>query len=709
MRRRIAAFTFLLVGAFTLLNVGWIASTQIQTLRVTRNEQEIAPTEPLTLQLNRPVSPSEGTLAVFIGETDFTRLFTTTGNQLSYTPSVVPLPAGETRITVWLVTPDEHWRQIAQMPLRVKSVPATVAAAPPTAKTKAATIKPSVTVGVKSQVAEAHTPVSNRPERPTYIDTTLQSSVQATLVRGPFNLQNQFDIVGTSYRNEALRFGQRGNDAPLVDLSSYLLNLKIGKTQLQTGHVSFGTNKLLIGGFGSRGLTFTAPINRVADVSIAALNGTSIVGWDNFLGLSQRKHQLMSGTLGLELLPARPGGLRVETGVLTGSLLPQAGFNQGVVNDAERSRGASVRVVATDKAGRLKLEGGFARSFFTNPNDPLLNQTENVIGVRPTTRNARYVEASYNVLQNAKLAGKAANLTAIYRHEQADPLFRSMAASVQADRLQQQFELTGSLGEITATISHLRLGDNLADVPSLLSNRTRRDVALLSVPLKSLLVPSAKPARWTSWLPTLSYNLDRTHQFGLGLPANAGFDSLSQVPNQLSVNQLVSAEWNWTKWRFSYRWNRSMQDNRQFGREFADLRNLVNTLSLGFNPSPKLQLSVDVNAEQARNSEAKRTDRTLRFGFNATWQMTQRMAFTTMFATTGAGDIAGLNRQRNAEADLQWSYRLFALESSAERQRLQSQFFIRYANRYAFTRDLLFGVNNLTKLQTLNAGMNFTW
>jgi hypothetical protein len=159
----------------------------------------------------------------------------------------------------------------------------------------------------------------------------------------------------------------------------------------------------------------------------------------------------------------------------------------------------------------------------------------------------------------------------------------------------------------------------------------------------------------------------------------------------------------------SYRWNRSLQDNRQFGREFADLRNLVNTLSLGFNPSPKLQLSVDVNAEQARNREVQRTDRVLRLGFNATWQMTQRMTLTGMLATTGAGDIAGLNRQRNAEADLQWSYRLFALESSEERKRLQSQFFIRYANRYAFTRDLLFGVSNLTKLQTLNAGLNFTW
>lgn len=109
MRRRTAC---ILVGTIIVLlnafKADWIAHTQIQALSITSNAQELAPTDSLTLKLNRLVQPSEGTLAIFIGNTDFTRLFTTTGTQLTYTPSVMHLPAGETRITVWLVTPDEQ-------------------------------------------------------------------------------------------------------------------------------------------------------------------------------------------------------------------------------------------------------------------------------------------------------------------------------------------------------------------------------------------------------------------------------------------------------------------------------------------------------------------------------------------------------------------------------------------------------------------------
>jgi hypothetical protein len=40
---------------------------------------------------------------------------------------------------------------------------------------------------------------------------------------------------------------------------------------------------------------------------------------------------------------------------------------------------------------------------------------------------------------------------------------------------------------------------------------------------------------------------------------------------------------------------------------------------------------------------------------------------------------------------------------------MQAQFFIRYANRFARMRDLLFVVNSLNKVWTLNTGMNLTF
>jgi hypothetical protein len=42
------------------------------------------------------------------------------------------------------------------------------------------------------------------------------------------------------------------------------------------------------------------------------MNGSPIVGWDNPTGLQQDENRIFSGTLGVELLPNRPGGLRIE-------------------------------------------------------------------------------------------------------------------------------------------------------------------------------------------------------------------------------------------------------------------------------------------------------------------------------------------------------------------------------------------------------------
>ena len=66
------------------------------------------------------------------------------------------------------------------------------------------------------------------------------------------------------------------------------------------------------------------------------------------------------------------------------------------------------------------------------------------------------------------------------------------------------------------------------------------------------------------WLPRLGLTLDRTHQFGAFLPTNGAFRP-DLIPDQLSLNYNLSADWQFTKWRLGYRFNRSSQDNRQPG------------------------------------------------------------------------------------------------------------------------------------------------
>jgi hypothetical protein len=703
-----------------------------QELKVTSNltDQEVEPTFALTFTPSRSLPAVEGRLAVLIGQMDISNLLTPTGDSLSYLPRILPLPAGESLIKVFLVTPSNEWREITQLTLRVKA-PAPADASPKqpgdqaqpsatdpaqTAAAKKYSFTPSLTLGMKSQLTERHFPDSNRPERPTFTDATLQASLKSEMTNGWFGNQMQFDLVGSSFQKEALRFAELGATAPKVDMSSYLTQFQLNGAKFQAGHTTFGTNRHLINSFGSRGLTLSIPLGKRSDFSLAALNGTSIVGWNNFFGLDRRKHQILSATLGFEFIGQRPGGFRLEAAALSGSLQPLAGFNQGVINDAEQSKGGSLRLLATDKAQRLKLEGGFTRSLFSNPSDPLLNQNQPVIPVKETTRSAYYLDTSYALLQNLKLSEKkTANLRLNYRLENVDPLFRSVAATTLADRFQHELEITGAVGEITATVSHQQFHDNLAEVPSLLETLSRRYVVVVSVPLASLAPAgtdgdgAANRLSRSMWLPRLGYNMNRIHQFGRAFPLNAGFNDPSQVPDQISENHDFSSEWQFQTWRLTYRFNRSFQDNRQPGRVLADLLNQIHGVTLGLTPHTTFDLNFDLNVESAKSFETARVDRTLRAGLNTNWRMTRRMTINVIASNTLAGDLARrITRSRSTEFDVQWSYQ-FTRGGEAGWRKVKGQFFIRYADRYARTRDLIFGLDNLTRLKTLNGGINFVF
>src|SRR5437879_7464373 len=105
------------------------------------------------------------------------------------------------------------------------------------------------------------------------------------------------------------------------------------------------------------------------------------------------------------------------------------------------------RLIATDKAGRFKFDGGFTRSQYRNPADPLLYQGTNTVAVPFLTRNARYFDVSYDVLRGVKITkSKQASLSVAMRHEQVDPLFKSLGASAGADKTQNDLQLTVSIG-----------------------------------------------------------------------------------------------------------------------------------------------------------------------------------------------------------------------------------------------------------------------
>ena len=632
------------------------------TLRVTPLQggtEWLRPNTALELRLSRPLSGSER-LAVFVGHTDLSALFAGSANRLVYRPAV-PLPAGKSELVVYVVTPAGEWRELSRSPLQVLTG----------AGYQEVQLTPRLSVGNKGQLAEGHG-IAPAPDRAEYQDFTVNTGFQTLHAGRSWSLKTQSNFVGVSNRLEALRYGERQNRAPKFDLSDYLVTVARGSASLSLGHVSYGSNRHLVNGFSSRGLVGAARLGP-ADLSLAAMNGSSVVGWSNLLGMARSDHRVVSGTLGFEVAPRRPGLVRVEASLLDGSLLPQGGYTQGVVNDAETSRGLGFRMSAADPSQRLRLEAGFSRSRFDNPSDSTLEQGATLVPVRATSRNARYLDASLEILRGLKLsAGLPVTLAASFRHQRVDPLFRSVAASSQADLQENALGLTGSLGQLALQATLGRSHDNLAALPTILTTRTRAGSLNVALPV-GFVAGSA-----STWFPTLSYGLTRMHQFGSGIPINSDF-SASHVPDQFSTNHTVGAQWQAGRWRAGYQLGRSSQDNRQTGRETADFGNLTHTIGFGLTPITSLDLALDLGFERADNKEVSQHNRTRRIGGTADWRFTSSSALAANYSITRAQDDPRTLEQRNSELRLELSQRvsLFRLSSS----RIGGQLFLRYARQ----------------------------
>src|SRR5204862_1011011 len=161
-------------------------------------------------------------------------------------------------------------------------------------------------------------------------------------------------------------------------------------------------------------------------------------------------------------------------------------------------------------------DGGFTRSQYRNPADPLLYQGTNTLAVPFLTRNARYFDVSYDLLRSYKLTkSKEFSLNVAVRHEEVDPLFKSLGASASADKKQNDFQLSGSVGEITFQAGHSRFNDNLRHVASILQSLTRANQFSVALPAAALWGGKSDTS---NFLPRLSYSWSRTHQFGSAIP-----------------------------------------------------------------------------------------------------------------------------------------------------------------------------------------------
>jgi hypothetical protein len=653
----------------------------------------VRPDDGLDLLLSRPLAADDGRLAVVIGNVDWTSLFVLDGRSFRVRGGLARLPQGESDVVVYLVTPPNDWRQVATLPLRVTTP----------AGFERATLSPAADLANLGQDVERHEPDSNVPPRATFQDFTSHIGLGSEHVRSGVTVRTQTNLLAVSNRTQALRFGEAGNGAPRLDLSDYVWSVESAHVKVTAGNVTFNADRHLVPNFATRGLGLTVRYPGV-DMTVAAVNGQAAIGFSNFLGVTRRNNQVALAAIGAELLRDRPGGARVEAALVDGTRAAQSGFTQGRISDVLKSHGESLRFLGSDPARRLRLDTGFARTWSTNPVDPLLDQGFTVVAVKPRTGHAEYLDAGYDIVRNARLAGRTpVTLTGAYRFERVDPFFASVAApqGVPSDLLQNTVSVNTSVGQVTAQVSQAWSHDNLGRVASILRTDTRHTTANLAVPTGTL----GQPAAAAVWWPVVTYALDRSRQTGEGTPANGGFVSPSQVPDQINTVHTLAADWTFARWHAGYSLNHSFQDNRQPGRETSDFANLVQQVAVGLTPVTSMDLTLTLDRERATNVEFRQVNHTTRGGLTVNWRMTTRSTVNAILnrtairdATAGPNDVTDVN--------LQYSYAFSLPAAGAAKPRLQ--LFARWTWQSSNALDLILGAVNDRRNWALSTGATLT-
>ncbi|MDA8019110.1 MAG: hypothetical protein MPN21_16850 [Thermoanaerobaculia bacterium] len=645
----------------------------------------------LNLVFDRTLGAEQGHLAVILGSVDITDLFERKGEIWRYRSEVFPLPSGERQLAVFHIGSDGSWSELATHDIRVLR----------RGGLESLRLAPRADLSFESRFDEDHRPADSGPDPATYDKGTLRLGFEGEVKRSGWAFDPRIEILGVSEREEALRFSELGEDADTFDLASYSLSLRRplrhGDLALEIGHISWTSNPYLAS-FQHRGLTLRAPVTRGMSASAIAASGSSLVGWQDPLGLDRARHRIYGFGADFDLISSRPGGLLLSFGAIDGSILPIQDFGRGEVTDAEESRGFGLELRGASPTQRLRFDAAWATSRFRNPTDPLLSQGSELVAVEEETRQAWNGGLELDLLRGRPLgAERSIDLTLALRHEEIEPQFRTVGAFVAADRRQSTAELRGLVGPASIQLAHSRTRDNLDGLASILTTRTERGGFHLAVPLGEVFGGNL------AW-PALNVSLDRTHQYGLTLPENGGF-SPSHVPDQVSWNRTLGLDWAGAHWRFGYRWTVSEQDNRQPGRQRADFDSLVQGISFGLTPHPRLDLGFDLDREVAESVEFETEDTVTRYGINFSLRLPRGIGFTGQWSESDSEDEPRVSMSTAELLDLAWTWDWNRVGKTGAHG-VGGQLFLRYSEQTFDSRDLLFSFFEIRSSRSATAGIN---
>jgi hypothetical protein len=649
----------------------------------------------LRIRLDRAPETGDGRLAVLIGHLDVSDRVRLDGRELVYDPRLVPLESGEQEVVVYLVRPDGSWGELGRRPLRVLT----------RAGFEVAELRPRVDLSVESRVAEHHLDDTPDPERRLYVGGTLAGGVEARQVWRGLESNVRASIVGASFQEEALRYGEEGAGAPRVDLSDYTTGLSYGPAWLRLGHETYGSHRFLLDNVSNRGLHFGAKLHERVDVSGALVSGNRVVGWDHFVGFADPENRMLASVVGVDLVRDESATVRLEGTFLTGSVQPRTNFNYGEVLDRERSQGFGLRLLGEALAGRMRGELDFARSSFDNPQDSRLfvDGVIQPVGVERTTENAYFATANVELLRNRPVWGERTASVALFgSYERVAPQFKTLGAYTNSNHATPEVGLRAELGGAALELRHRRDRDNLDDLDDVLLTKSREYALTTLLPLPYLAGSYEHPLRW---LPSLSHSFHFVHQFGDNAPdfASSGFAE-SSIPDQRNTLHQLGADWSIEQWTLGYRFFYSYQNNRQEGREKADFTEASHEVTVGWQALDELYLATSGGYAEQEARDPSTTARIWHAGFELDWRFHPDWSLASNFYRTQQETTGQGSRSHGTTIDARLTYTVALALPGLEPRTARA--WVRFAREGNHLRDPTFDVDTRAGLWGVLLGMS---
>lgn len=618
-------------------------------------------------------------------------------HQFSYQVNGFPVPSGINNLTVYQVI-DGQWQEIHSQEIKVLTDLGY--------ETAKWTVNSSV--ALDAQLDAEFEGDAFKPEQSRFQLGNMQLSMASEHSRKDLSIHTQANIVGASKQDNALRFLERGEQAQKIDLSDYLVTLKNGKASFSIGHTGFGSNPLLVDNVANRGIHIGYQFNSIFDIAFTQQNGSSIVGWNNFFGQHNSQHRIAASALGAEFFPNEPGKLRIELSYLDGQVQAIDDFAVGQVSDVEKNQGWGLRVISQLWEGRIRVDGVFASSRFTNPNDNALFLSDEfeLVRVKQTTDHAYQVNMDLDLLTQNQQGTRLFTVSLNLATEKIDALYRVIAAGLSPDQKIKRLGLTGNLAAGQWQYAFTETKNNVDRIPSILTSNTQSYSLNYNIDLGNAY--QSETADANKYLPSLNLNVQKVHQIAINMPDEelSGFNDVSHLPDQMTTIFDLSANWSFNTYTIGYNLSYSNQDNRQSGRQSADFSLINHSISQSFKLFETLTLNLDLG--RARNFDYENNNAfynnnaalVINYEFTTDWRINVTTSINKEYDNFGLSTSNALTL--NVGLDHQWLFNPYGLD-------VPGQWYLRYAKQRNGSQDNIFALSSYAQDWNITSGISLTF